>query len=183
MGLYATVHIDSDWGFPDRTPRLGLPINYTRAIDAFSDTFMKISREEVPVDTGYLRSSLHCSGSGMVIEAEATAEYAQYVEYGTWCCPAQPYFYPAIEAANDVGFSAARQAYDEAIVKEAKIIQKAYQEEVQKKIMAASQAIGGNFIGWLFSLFGMIIIQGITTLFKEFFKDVFGNDDYGEDEH
>lgn len=181
MGLYATVHIDSDWGLPDRTPRLGLPINYTRAIDAFSDTFMKISREEVPVDTGYLKRSLYCSGSGMVIDAEATAEYAQYVEYGTWCCPAQPYFYPAIEAANAVGFSVAKGIYDEAIVREAKIMQKRYEEEVQKKTMAASQAMGGNFIGWLLSLFGMIIVLGITTLFKEFFKDVFGNDDYGKD--
>lgn len=182
MGLYATVYIDSDWGLPDRTPRLGLPINYTRAIDAFSDTFMKISREEVPVDTGHLKRSLYCSGSGMVIEAEATAEYAQYVEYGTWCCPAQPYFYPAIGAANDIGFRVAKQIYDEAIVREAKIMQKRYQEEVQKKTMAASQAIGSSpFMGWLLSLFGMIIIQGISTLFKEFFKDVFGNDDYGED--
>lgn len=183
MGLYATVHIDSDWGFPDRTPRLGLPIDYTRAIDAFSDTFMKISREEVPVDTGYLKGSLHCSGSGMVIDAEATAEYAQYVEYGTWCCPAQPYFYPAIEAANDVGFRAARRAYDEAIAREAKIMYQAYSEEVQRKTKAASQEIGGEFkfIGLLFSLFGTIIILSITTLFEEFFKDVFGNDDYGED--
>ena len=181
MGLYATVYIDSDWGFPDRTPRLGSPIDYSRAIDAFSDTFMKITREEVPVDTGYLKGSLHCSGSGMVIDAEATAEYAQYVEYGTWCCPAQPYFYPAIEAANDVGFRAARRAYDEAIAREAEIMYQAYQEEVQKKIKAASQAVDNELVGWLFSLFGMIIILGITTLFEEFFKDVFGNDDYGED--
>lgn len=183
MGLYATVHIDSDWGLPDRTPRLGLPIDYTKAIDAFSDTFMKISGEKVPVDTGYLKSSLHCSGYGMVIDAEATAEYAQYVEYGTWCCPAQPYFQPAIEAANDVGFSVAKGIYDEAIVREAKIKQKEYQKEVRERIMAASQAIGGEFkfVGQLFSLLGAIIILSITTLFEEFFKDVFGNDDYGED--
>lgn len=183
MGLYATVHIDSDWGFPDRTPQLGLPIDYTRAIDAFSNTFMKISREEVPVDTGYLQSSLHCSGFGMVIEAEATAEYAQYVEYGTWCCPAQPYFYPAIEAANDVGFRVARRAYNEAIAREAEIMQQTYQAQAQMRMAAAGQAMGGGFLGWLFSLFATMIIQGIITLFKEFFRDIFGNDDYGEDDY
>jgi hypothetical protein len=43
---------------------------------AFTDTFMEVSRELVPVDTGFLQSSLKCSNSGMIIEAEATAEYA-----------------------------------------------------------------------------------------------------------
>jgi hypothetical protein len=51
------------------------------------------------------------------------------------------------------------------------------------RTMAASQAMGGGLLGWLFSLFATMIIQGIITLFKEFFKDIFGNDDYGEDEY
>ena len=43
MGLYATINLESDWGFPNRTPELGLPIDYTEAIRVFSDTFMRVS--------------------------------------------------------------------------------------------------------------------------------------------
>ena len=183
MGLYATVYIDADWGLPDHTPRLGLFIDYTEAIEAFSSTFMQVARQEVPVDTGYLQGSLNSYGSGMVIEAEATAEYAQYVEYGTWCCPAQPYFNPAIEAANDVGFRVARRIYDEAIAREAEIMQQTYQAQAQMRMAAAGQAMGGGLIGFLFSLFAQMLIQGIITLFREFFKDIFGRDDYGQEDY
>ena len=40
MGLYCKINLESDWGLPNRTPELGLPIDYTEAINVFSDTFM-----------------------------------------------------------------------------------------------------------------------------------------------
>lgn len=177
MGLYCTIDLASDWGFPNRTPKLGLPIDYTSAINAFSDTFMRISREEVPVNTGYLKSSLSCSGSGMIINAEAKAEYAQYVEYGTWRCPAQPYFYPAIASASDVGFKVAEKIYNQAIKKELWMVEQAYKAETQMRLAEASGG-GGGLIGWLFSLFAQIIVQTLATLFYEFTEDIFGEDEY-----
>lgn len=181
MGLYCKINLDSDWGFPNRTPRLGLPIDYTEAIQVFSDVFMEVSQEMVPVDTGFLKSSLNSSGGGMIMEAEATADYAQYVEYGTWCCPAQPYFIPAVEAASDVAFGVAKRIYNEAINTEKRIMMQQYMNEAQNKIVAAGRAMGAeSVIGGLFSLFFMIVVGGIILLFREFFTDLFGPDFNGE---
>lgn len=177
MGLYCKIDLESDWGFPNRTPELGLPIDYTEAIMVFSDTFMSISQAMVPVDTGFLRSSLRSYGDGMIIEAEATADYAQYVEYGTWCCPAQPYFNPAIESATDASFGVAKKIYDEAIKREAELLQQEYIAQAERQILSAGQAMGAeSLLGGLFSLFVMMIIVSITTLFREFLSDIFSDD-------
>ena len=173
MGLYATINLKRDWGFPNSTPQLGIPIDYTEAITVFSETFMKVSQEMVPVDTGYLRSSLRSSGNGMTIEAEATADYAQYVEYGTWCCPAQPYFNPAIESAADASFKVAKKIYYAAIIDEAQLVKQQYIAEAKSKIASIGQTMGNGLLGWLFPLFVMMIVQGIITLFYEFFSDIF----------
>ena len=172
MGLYATIDLKSDCGFPDRTPQLGLPIDYTEAITVFSETFMKVSQEMVPVDTGYLRSSLRSYGRGMTVEAEATADYAQYVEYGTWCCPAQPYFNPAIEAATNEAFNVANRICNEAIMEEAQLVQKQYMAEAKSRVAIAAQSIG-VLSGGFFYILAMMII----ALFDEFFSDLFGNDE------
>lgn len=176
MGLYCKINLGSDWGFPNRTPRLGLPIDYTEAINVFSDTFMRISQEMVPVDTGFLKSSLSSSGGGMTIEAEATADYAQYVEYGTWCSQAQPYFNPAVESASDVAFGVARQIYDEAINAEMQIMMQKYITEAQNRVIAAGRAMGAeSILGGLFSMFVAIIVGSVISLFNEFFSDIFDN--------
>lgn len=178
MGLYCKINLESDWGLPNRTPELGLPIDYTEAINVFSDTFMRISQEMVPVDTGFLKSSLKSFGDGMTIEAEATADYAQYVEYGTWCCPAQPYFNPAVDSASDAAFGVAKQIYDRAIAQEAEMVKQQYIAEAQSRIASASQSMGANsLIGGLIPMFAMMIIGGIITLFQEFFSDIFGDND------
>lgn len=181
MGLYCKINLESDWGFPNRTPRLGLPIDYTEAINVFSDTFMRISQEMVPVDTGFLKSSLSSSGGGMIIEAEATADYAQYVEYGTWRSRAQPYFNPAVESASDVAFRVARQIYDEAINAEMELMMQKYIAEAQNKVIAAGRAMGAeSILGGLFSMFIVIIVGSVISLFNEFFSDLFGPDINGE---
>ena len=114
----------------------------------------------------------------MTIEAEATADYAQYVEYGTWCCPAQPYFNPAVDSASDAAFGVAKQIYDRAIAQEAEMVKQQYIAEAQSRIASASQSMGANsLIGGLIPMFAMMIIGGIITLFQEFFSDIFGDND------
>ena len=175
MGLYCKINLESDWGLPNRTPELGLPIDYTEAINVFSDTFMRLSQEMVPVDTGFLKSSLKSFGDGMTIEAEATADYAQYVEYGTWCCPAQPYFNPAVESASDAAFGVAKQIYDRAMEQEAEIVRQQLIAEAQSRVSNRANSLGlpSSLVG----LFAMMIVAGIITLFHEFFSDIFGGYD------
>lgn len=176
MGLHCVIDIESDWGFPNRTPELGIPIDYTEAITVFTDTFMEISREMVPVDTGYLRSSINCYGGGTTITAEATADYAQYVEYGTWCCQPQPYFNPAIEAANNTSFAIAKSIYDQAMVQEAEMIRQQLMNEAQSKLESAMMSIGSNpMLRMSMPSLLMIIVQMIASLFTQFFEDIFSN--------
>ena len=60
-------------------------VDYTGACEAFVETFLEVALDLVPVDTGYLYSTISADTDGYFCWAEATAEYAQYVEYGTWC--------------------------------------------------------------------------------------------------
>ena len=107
MGLYAEIDIVDDWGFPfdltggdDEIGYETVPVDYSGACRVFVSTFMEVATKLVPVDTGYLRSTINADTDGIsVCYAEATAEYAQYVEYGTWCMRAQPYFEIALEEA------------------------------------------------------------------------------------
>ena len=107
MGLYAEIDIVGDWGFPsdvtggdDDIGSDSVPVDYSRACRIFVSTFMEVATKLVPVDTGYLRSTINADTDEIsVCYAEATAEYAQYVEYGTWCMRAQPYFEIALEEA------------------------------------------------------------------------------------
>ena len=107
MGLYAEVDFINDWGFPEELTggdetigEASVSVNYSAACSIFVETFIKVAKELVPVDTGYLRSTIDAGTDGFSFcYAEATAEYAQYVEYGTWCMDAQPYFEIALEEA------------------------------------------------------------------------------------
>lgn len=59
----------------------------------------KKAQRNVPVDSGTLKRSigLELSDGGMTAEVEATAEYSEYVEYGTRYMDAQPYIRPALK--------------------------------------------------------------------------------------
>ena len=59
------------------------------------------ARLDVPVDTGFLRSSISRKVSGSTGVVEASAPYALYVEVGTSIpTPAQPYLRPAVFKTN-----------------------------------------------------------------------------------
>lgn len=78
-------------------------VDYSFACMAFVETFLENALALVPVDTGYLRSTIDAGADMMTWEcwAHAEAEYAEYVEYGTSHMRAQPYFEPALEKAMD----------------------------------------------------------------------------------
>jgi HK97 gp10 family phage protein len=81
------------------------------AIKAVADVSADIERNaqaRAPVQTGYLRSSIKAQAHGKSAEIEAGAEYAAYVEYGTYKMAARPFLSPAVEAAKDEFFNARR---------------------------------------------------------------------------
>lgn len=87
-------------------------VDYSNAFQACMDTFMNIALELVPVDTGYLQDSIGVNFLGDGIEFYATAEYAQYVEFGTGRMNAQEFFQPALEEAMAVFHEEAQIAID-----------------------------------------------------------------------
>lgn len=96
---------------------VSVPVDYSSALAAAKEAFMEVAEALVPVDTGFLKSSIHAEIAGLTLEMFAGAEYAGYVEYGTWKMAAQPFFEPAVAAAGAALQTAAQyclyQAYEE----------------------------------------------------------------------
>lgn len=121
MGLYAEYSFIDDGGFPDEVSggddqigEASVLVDYSSACAVFVDTFLRVANQLVPVDTGYLRSTIDAGEWGDGFWCEATADYAQYVEYGTSYMDAQPYFEPALEAAFGEAMIEAQLAVDQA---------------------------------------------------------------------
>lgn len=117
MGLKAEIDL-GDWGFPDTTPILKIPIDYDGVGKLFGETVEALAKEVCPVDTGFLQSSIRGSGDDTWGEAVVSAEYAQYVEYGTWKMSAQPYFTPAVEQGAQTAFIMAMEIYQQKMMEE-----------------------------------------------------------------
>ena len=117
MGLYAEF-TPEDLGykleFNNDRYMITVEVDYTDALEECAETFLQLARQIVPVDTGFLRSTLYSEQDGLSIYFEATAEYAEFVEYGTWKQRAQPYFRPALEEALRVFIELADLAQAEA---------------------------------------------------------------------
>ncbi|MEM4704314.1 MAG: HK97 gp10 family phage protein [Candidatus Bathyarchaeia archaeon] len=56
-----------------------------------------LAKQMAPVRTGHLRSSIYAKINDWVVEINAEATYALFVELGTRYMQAQPYLYPAIQ--------------------------------------------------------------------------------------
>ena len=178
MGLRANINA-MDQGFP-MTADVGdisIPVDYSEAAEAFKAMFLDVARELVPVRTGYLKSTIAAQiGEATIgeVTAEASAEYAQYVEFGTYRQMAQPYFIPAIEAALEEWGLAAQKAYKEALEE----AQAAYEaEQAQQQSQGAGGAggapVGGGFLGGL-AVLGLLLI---FTIFIEGIKSMFNDTD------
>ena len=175
MGLRANINA-MDQGFP-MTADVGdisVPVDYSEAAEAFKAMFLDVARELVPVRTGYLKSTIAAEiGEASIgeVTAEASAEYAQYVEFGTYRQMAQPYFIPAIEAALEEWGLAAQKAYDEAL-EEAQAAYEAEQAQQQSQ-EAGGAPVGGGLLGGL-ALLGLLLI---FTIFIEGIKSMFNDTD------
>ena len=99
MGLFVEFDVVDDFHYLDETERFGIVPDYSEGCQIFADIFLAIAEELVPVDTGYLSSTIEADGDDTSCWAETDCEYAQYPEFGTWCQAAQPYFTPALEGA------------------------------------------------------------------------------------
>lgn len=156
MGLYAEFS-PYDFGFPSDLSAstedgdVYVEVDYSEAIDDAINTFMETATSLVPVDTGYLRSTISASSDGDTVCFSADAEYAQYPEYGTWCQAEQPYFRPALQEAIYVFVIDAVEAIDEA--------QNEFVSEIE--LSAAEGSGGESLLGYV----GDIIFSIAATLF------------------
>lgn len=182
MGLYASFSLS---GFPDEVStdfngeELSVPIDYSPAYETFVETFMSVATTLVPVDTGYLQSTINAWADEDSAEAEATAEYAQYVEYGTWKMAAQPYFEPALQQAQQAAIEVAIELQDEAN----EMLQD-MMEEVLEEFMAefsdgsflgdvGSMLLGGAFLLLMFPI--LVNVYGIMQELSQPFQNTYSN--------
>ena len=134
MGLYCEFDVVEDFGFIRATEMFNIYPDYSEGCQVFVETFNKVSTSLVPVDTGYLQSTLRADTDGdTTCYAETDCEYAQYVEYGTVYMSEQPYFEPAFEEA----LNAAAPLWEEA-----QAVAEAEEAELEEMMNQAQQARG-----------------------------------------
>lgn len=174
MGLRRALDI-SDYGFMDSTPIMGVFIDYSAGWDTFAATFEEVATQLVPIDTGRLCDSIYAIPSGDGCECYADTEYAQYVEFGTYKMDAQPYFIPALEAAEAAAFPDWQDAVESALEEEQDLLEELEREEHEggnryKANEEMRNAITGG--GGLGSFAGMVlgaVIVAVVNLFLDIF--------------
>lgn len=78
------------------------PMKVSNAVRATALQVEAQAKLIVPVDTGFLKSSIQTEMTGnLTAQITPHAEYAAYVEFGTKNMAAQPYLIPAMEKAKD----------------------------------------------------------------------------------
>lgn len=147
-------------------------VDYSEALSAFVDTFLDTATSLVPVDTGYLESTIGAeTDEESTADCYAEAEYAQYPEYGTWCQEAQPYFTPAIEEAWDEFCGLASEAVESA-QQEMQDIVEAITEDMMEEQGAETTGMMSGFammVAMVVMFPVMLYVEGI----KETFSDAF----------
>lgn len=174
MGLRASFSMD-DLGYAPYTSELGIFIDYSDGCEVFASTFERVAKDLVPVDTGYLRSTLRGESFGDGCVCETKCDYAQYVEYGTIRMAAQPYFEPALLAAYNAAEPYWDSAVEEALMEEEELLEEEEEEKANKSTGARVSArgmrgMGGGFGGFLGMIFAAIIvgfIQGLMNVFSD----------------
>lgn len=160
MGLWVGFDVVEDLGFMDATPIYGIEPDYSEGCAAFAETFYDIATTLVPVDTGFLQSTIGAEGDDTWCEAYAEAEYAQYVEYGTWKMAAQPYFEPAYRMALGEAMPLWQMAMEEAMEEE----QERYEEEMEE--MKDDEEGGIDFGFSLIGLLATMIVSAVIITTK-----------------
>lgn len=167
MGLLCTVDMIA-MGFPDVLEAhaadeslVSVEVEYGEALEAFVETFISSATSYVPVDTGYLQSTIDGECDEYTAEVWADAEYAQYVEFGTWKMAAQPYFVPAVEEAWQVCLEIAGEIINEAEEELTEILEE-IAEAVASEMSVAMEELGfSEFGSFVMGLLGTVIIMAV----------------------
>ena len=181
MGLFADFDIVNDFGYIESTPIYGIYPDYSAGCQVFIQSFIRNSTLLVPVDTGYLRSTLTAGGSDTYCYAETDCEYAQYPEYGTWCQAAQPYFEPALERAL-----AEAAPYWDAAQEEAQMEEEELRMEEEEEVAEEAATMntgsktsqggfglgGGSILGAILAFIIIAVIAFFVVGLKSVFSDV-----------
>lgn len=163
MGLWVGFDVVEDLGFIEATPEYGIEPDYSEGCAIFVDTFLQVAHSLVPVDTGYLDSTIDAESSDTWCEATATAEYAQYVEYGTWKMGAQPYFEPAYYQAVGEAMPAWIAAQEEALQEEEELLEMEEEEEAEQSLEGIGGVNTSSFSAFLGGLLATFIVALVIT--------------------
>lgn len=164
MGLFVGFDVIDDLGYLDMTEEYAIVPDYSEGCQVFAITFLEVARQLVPVDTGYLRSTLKAEGDDTYCYAETDCEYAQYPEFGTWCQAEQPYFRPALEQAIMAAKPYWDRAQQDALIEEEMLIEAEEEDEEDDFYSTKSSSIGGiGFMGLAWFLLAMFFIASIIV--------------------
>lgn len=170
MGLYCEFDVVADFGFLDETEEYGIVPDYSEGCEIFVEAFLKYSHQLVPVDTGYLRSTLNAGGGDTSCYAETDCDYAQYVEYGTVYMGEQPYFTPALVMALMEAEPAWIEAEEQALMEEQMLIEEEEMEQQARAFTARQsqhkgpQGFGGLNFSSPSALIGSILGMFISAV-------------------
>lgn len=146
----------------DNPVTVTVDVDYSQAFADFANTFYDIATEIVPVRTGFLQSTIWRESDDSSITAGVDADYAQYVEYGTYKMEAQPYFRPALEQA----WASTQAEFEEAV------------DEAQQELAGQIGSIqgegamdgGGGGGVWTGELFSSLLASALVGIIQGFFK-------------
>ena len=175
MGLFVEFDVIDDLGYLDMTEEYAIVPDYSEGCQVFAITFLEVARQLVPVDTGYLRSTLKAGGDDTYCYAETDCEYAQYPEFGTWCQAEQPYFRPALEQAIMAAKPYWDRAQQEALIEEEMLIEEEEDEEEDDFYSTKSSSTGGiGFMGFTWFFLAMFFIAVIIVSIEAIMGADFG---------
>ena len=172
----STFDVCADFGFIEETEVYGIVPDYSYGCEVFCNTFIEVAQSIVPVDTGYLRSTLTAYYFDTTCTAETECEYAQYVEYGTWKQAAQPYFEPALEEALNAAAPLWREAEQEAQDEEQQLIELEQMEQQEAMGMGGGAGLAGFSLTNIFAFFLTIFVVAVINFA---FSLIGSNSNYG----
>lgn len=177
MGLYCGFDVIGDFGFTEMTEEYFIVPDYSEGCRKFVETFLRVSTDLVPVDTGYLKSTLKAKSDYFSFcSVETICEYAQYVEYGTYKQRAQPYFEPALEEALNAAMPLWEQAENDAWEEEEDLIEEAEAAAFERAMGSSSKSAGGGGlnVSSLGSMLGSIIAVMVVAAIMFALNNLFG---------
>lgn len=179
MGLRADIELVFPEVLEEPQADISIEIDYSEAWDTFERTFNAAINQMCPVRTGYLKSTIGGEQtSDTTYEVYADAEYAQYVEYGTYKMSAQPYFEPAIRRAISEARDTAQEIYEEA-EEEFQEELEAWKEEQMEEAEEGESGGSPTTMGAssIFTSIIIILAQALCQAIMNGLKELFSTED------